>query len=172
MIRKSATSGKMLFIIRHGKALAEGKTDFERPLSSRASLDLAKTCKHLASWGAPDFVLCSPSLRTVQTYQTLCKLLLFSCPELACPTSLYHASVDTLLNQIKQLPSQVKLLWIIGHNPGLTNLCNAFLYPSKINHLPTSGIAGFESSQTNWNALNFKTFSWIYWNHPKLYTHA
>jgi phosphohistidine phosphatase len=126
MIKKvqASPTHKRLIILRHAKAekAAWGQIDFERPLASRGEEDTAKLSTYLKQNPIhPDRVLCSPSLRTSQTYGILSKTV----PTLPTPTlldNLYLASAGDLLQLINEQEETSSTLMIIGHNPGLAHI--------------------------------------------------
>ena len=152
-------STRTLVILRHGEAAnPEGVADADRPLSDRGRADAEAAGAWLARSGFwPDLVLCSPVLRTRQTWHGVALGLAAVGAELADPAQpssgsvspevryesvLYGASVRTLLASVRGAPPQATTLLLIGHNPGLSAL-SAALDPDRpeTEGLSTAGIA-------------------------------
>ncbi|MCC5885812.1 MAG: histidine phosphatase family protein [Gammaproteobacteria bacterium] len=142
-----------LLVIRHAKSSWDrpGDADFDRRLNQRGVADGSTMAKVFAEvLPRPDRVLCSPARRTRDT-------LAFLIPDLVDPRvveyddSLYLADAATWLAWILAAPSQCKVLMLVGHNPGLTDLVNR-LKPDgepELDNLPTLGAAHFHNS-TDW----------------------
>lgn len=136
-------STRTLVILRHAKAAnPDGVADPDRPLSDRGQADAAAAGAWLAQSGLqPDLVLCSPALRTRQTWHAVA-LGLSSAPEVRYEPALYGASVRTLLASVRAATPQATTVLLIGHNPGLSAL-SAALDPDHADAegLRTAGIA-------------------------------
>ena len=138
-----------LLIIRHAKSSwgAPEHADFDRRLNQRGVEDGAKMAKVYAdTLPRPDRVLCSPARRTRDT-------LAFLIPDLVDPRlveyddSLYLAGPTTWLSWIQAAPPACRVLMLMGHNPGLTDLVNLLSAGAAplLDNLPTLGAAHFRS---------------------------
>ena len=111
---------RQLFILRHAKSSWDdpGQDDRERPLSPRGLRAARLIAEHLTASGiAPAQVLCSPSRRTMETYDGV------NPPgELCVAPWLYGASGDELIEHLRALPDSAASVMVIGHNPGLQSL--------------------------------------------------
>ncbi|MCC5872726.1 MAG: histidine phosphatase family protein [Gammaproteobacteria bacterium] len=144
-----------LLVIRHAKSSWDAPldADFDRRLNQRGIDDGAKMARvYATTLPSPDRVLCSPARRTRDT-------LAFLIPDLVDPRvveyddSLYLAAASTWLSWIQAAPSSCRVLLLMGHNPGLTELVNQ-LRPGDapaLENLPTLGAAHFRSS-SSWSA--------------------
>jgi phosphohistidine phosphatase len=148
-------STRTLVILRHATATnPEGVADPDRPLSDQGRADAAAAGAWLAERGLrPDLVLCSPALRTRQTWHGVALGLVGEpasaeagsdapAPEVRYESALYGASMPTLLASVRAVPPQVTTVLLIGHNPGLSAL-SAALDPDRAETegLSTAGIA-------------------------------
>lgn len=149
-------NARELLIIRHAKSswAAPEHSDFERRLDQRGVDDGSKMAKaYSAALPRPDRVLCSPARRTRDT-------LAFLIPDLLDPRrveyedSLYLGSASTWLSWIRATPAPVRVLALMGHNPGLTDLVNLLLASEapSLDNLPTLGCAHLrsEADWSNW----------------------
>ncbi len=144
-----------LLIVRHAKSSWEegGRSDFERTLNQRGVDDGTRMATIYAErLPRPDRILCSPARRTRDT-------LAFLIPGLVDPRrvdyedSLYLADAHTLLAWVRAAPESTRVLMLVGHNPGLTDLVNLLrdgTAPS-LDNLPTLGAVHFRSSAA-WSA--------------------
>lgn len=147
-----------LLIIRHAKSSwdAPEDADFERRLNQRGYEDGCRMAGvYAATLPRPDRILCSPARRTRDT-------LSFLVPDLVDPRgveyedSLYQGSKSTWLSWIQAAPPSCRVLMVVGHNPGLTELVNMLLPAGtpSLDNLPTLGAAHLRSEATwaNWGS--------------------
>lgn len=112
---------RRLTLLRHAKASRDDPSlrDFDRPLTKRGRTDAARIGAHLTALGlAPDFVICSPSLRTRQTLELVANQLGPKARELFVE-SLYRATPDAIISAVAAAPDSAAHILAIGHNPGL-----------------------------------------------------
>ena len=80
--------------------------------------------RHLRETGAaPDLVLCSPAVRTRETFDAIRSAL--GEPEARFPAELYGASDDELLAALRGVEPGIRSVLLVGHNPGLHDLALA-----------------------------------------------
>lgn len=116
---------KTLYVLRHAKAElgdADGQ-DFDRRLIERgqqSSIDLGKLFAK-EGWG-PKTVLSSSAARTKETIELLNKQLT---PPLSVEylDQLYLADFGELLSTIHSTDDSIPSAMLVGHNPGLHQLC-------------------------------------------------
>ena len=132
----SKTPHKLLTILRHAKAAtpSEGQSDAARPLAERGWED----ARALAAWWkeqglAPDYVVASSSQRTRETYQALAETLDLS---VQFDEGLYLASHGELWQCVNHLPEDRSSICILGHNPGLHQLCASLLRQEDFAKVP------------------------------------
>jgi len=115
---------KKLLLLRHAKAQpAESELpDVERPLAEKGRADAHAMGRYLATRGvAPRLVLCSPSLRTVETLERLRGALAESA-RVEIDESLYLASAGELLARLAEIEESVSSALLVGHNPAIQQL--------------------------------------------------
>lgn len=115
---------KTLWLLRHAKASAGGAglADRDRPLTARGRAAAERIGHHLAERGArPDLVLCSPSLRTRETFELVEKAL-GTALSAEFDDELYLASERDLQARIQQVSDDAASVLLIGHNPGVAEL--------------------------------------------------
>jgi phosphohistidine phosphatase len=112
-----------LVLLRHAKAEPpEGyPSDFDRPLRPRGRADAETAGAWLAQSGwTPDLVLCSPAVRTRETW-TAAAPKLGQIP-IVYEQSLYLAGAVDALELVRQTGPDVATLLVIGHNPTMSVL--------------------------------------------------
>ncbi len=142
-----------LTIIRHAKSARDDPSlsDFERPLKRRGQRDAPAVGKELARRGlAPDRVLCSPARRTVDTLDLIREHLEIPAADVHEEPELYGASTSDLLRILAALPADLRDVVLVGHNPGLEDLCHRLGTTAP---LKTACVARFRSEADTWGQL-------------------
>ena len=140
---------KRLIVVRHAKATHKpGFADFDRALTGRGRRDARAAGEWLGRGGfVPGLVVCSPALRTQQTWDGLAAALpggdgIEVWPE----RGLYAASADEVLDVIGATPDEVTALMVVGHNPASQEVAASLTGQAGL-AFPTCAIAviGLES---------------------------
>ncbi len=132
---------KFLNIIRHGEAENTlMKNDFDRELTSNGHEDLKGLNKFLFQFLFKKHkILCSSAKRTIQTYDNL-KYSLNEDSKLILTDDLYLANLKTI-NSLLLEQNKSRMITIIGHNPGVSDLISFFTGNYEIPDLDTSSVA-------------------------------
>ncbi len=127
-------------IVRHAKsAWPEGVPDLRRPLGERGLRDAPAIGRWLRERiGQVDMVLCSPALRTRQTWE-LAAAELDDPPAPRFDDRVYAAGAGELLGVIRELPEDTGTAVVVGHNPALQDFVE--LLTGKALEMKTSAIA-------------------------------
>lgn len=117
------TTVRTLAVLRHAKsAWPEGMDDADRPLTNRGRRDAPVAGTWLREHvPGIDVVVCSPALRTMQTWHLVAGQL-DTKPVFRAEPRIYAASVRDLLSVVHDLPEEATTALLIGHNPGVTEL--------------------------------------------------
>lgn len=142
---------KRLHLLRHAKSSWDDPDllDHERPLTARGRKAASRLAARLERQGvAPDLVLCSSAARARETLERL-EPALGEAPILV-EDGLYHASAAGLLERISSVPDDVDELLVVGHNPGLADLCLLLARPGGLRarvavDFPTCALATLEA---------------------------
>jgi phosphohistidine phosphatase len=144
---------KRLWLLRHAKSSRDdpGLPDHDRPLALRGR----KAAKHVGRWASenglrPELVLCSTARRTRETLDLLLDEL--GAPHVELDDSVYGASAFELLERLRIVPSSVEALLIVGHNPGLQELCGV-LAPPEPPAFPTGALAQLLLEVDDWRQV-------------------
>nr|WP_242011715.1 histidine phosphatase family protein [Acetobacter oeni] len=118
-----------MLLLRHAEAQPpaggdlSATADLARPLTDeghRLARHRGETMRRTGI--VPDLVLCSPALRTRQTYAGLLPFGQNARPEIRIEPTLYLAAPDELLARLRVTPDSVHTVLLVGHNPGLPAL--------------------------------------------------
>ena len=151
---------KHLALVRHAKSswADAGLADRDRPLNARGSRAAALVGQHLGDAGIrPDLALCSSATRARQTLELL---HLATTTEVRFEDQLYAAGPSELLARLRTIPTLVKSVLLIGHNPGLEQLARMLIggggraLPEKF---PTAAVADLRVAIRSWEELDSGT---------------
>jgi phosphohistidine phosphatase len=142
---------RILVLLRHAKAeRMDDGADIERPLTERGRRDAGAAGAWLAAQGLrPDLVLCSPAIRTRQTWHGVAMALAEADPagggpEVRYEAALYDAGRTELVDLLRGVPDAIGTVLVVGHNPtmsGVSVLLRPDSRPTGGDVLPTCGLA-------------------------------
>ncbi len=133
---------KKIHLIRHAKSSWKDTTlaDIDRPLNKRG----IKTCRfmaHILDAGCCfDKVFCSPAVRAQLTIELISSSLEGVDIQWQTEKQLYTFDSSTVFDWCRTVDESISELVIIGHNPALTDFCNA-VSNSNLKNIPTCGYA-------------------------------
>jgi phosphohistidine phosphatase len=141
---------KNLLLMRHAKSSWKDASvpDHQRPLNQRGKSDAPLMGKYLREQGILlDALLCSTAVRARETAGGLLQEYTFE-GEVVYMDDLYHASPETLIALLKQLPDRIFTAMVIAHNPGLEIFLETVCAESE--HMPTASVASVKFSFDHW----------------------
>jgi phosphohistidine phosphatase len=110
--------------LRHAKSSWElaGQLDWERGLLPRGIDDAKAIAEFMSKNGIePEYVLCSSARRTKQTLASI-REALPEAAEIVIADEIYQASIDDLLELIRNANPDAESVLLIGHNPSVHDL--------------------------------------------------
>ena len=116
--------GRRLYLLRHAKSSWDDPRlrDDERPLAPRGRKAADAMRHYIASLNlAIDVVLCSPALRTRETWTSVADAIKGE-PDVRYVPGVYEATSGELLALIRAVVPETRGLMIVGHNPGFEGL--------------------------------------------------
>ncbi len=160
---------KTLVFIRHAKSDKKSKKirDIERPLSKRGLKEapiMGKVLKNLQL--VPDLILSSPATRAMKTAELIAKEFEINTENIISDSNLYLESKSTLLSVIKHIDDKYNTVFLVSHNPGLTDLVN-YLSIETIKNVPTSGSLAIEVDTETWSELDMGNGKLLFHEYPK-----
>ena len=121
----SDATPRRIVLLRHAKADWSSVPDTERPLAERGRKDAPAAGRWLAGTGIlPDLTLCSPSVRTRETWKLVAHELPQR-PKTVYEERLYEATLGDLIALLNETPDDIADLLLVGHNPGMQVLADA-----------------------------------------------
>jgi phosphohistidine phosphatase len=147
---------KTLHLLRHAKSAWDqpGLSDRERGLNKRGRRDAPRMGAALAARLAPMPLTVSPARRARLTLEGLCA----GWPGLAdfahvTEDELYTFSAADVRKWLAQRDEQQDRVFIIGHNPALTDLANGLAAGGGLANLPTAGYLELTLQIDRWRDL-------------------
>lgn len=148
------STARTLLLLRHSKAQPpSGTGDLDRALSERGTADATAVGAWFARFGVQvDLVVCSPSVRTVETWHAAAAGGA-AAAKVEQDRRLYEAGDDDLLAVLRELPATARVVVLVGHAPGIPTLAAVLADPRRSDDralsavrrtFPTSGLARLE----------------------------
>jgi phosphohistidine phosphatase len=151
---------KTLLILRHAEAYPGGRGgDKTRDLTEEGRITAAQIGRALAGLEKrPDLIVTSDATRAMQTAEIVAKEAAYG-GEIRPEPDMYGAWLDALLETMRRLPDDAECVLMVGHNPGLTDLCAALRRegPDEYIALRTASLAHFELDAPSWRRVREKT---------------
>jgi len=158
-----------IYFIRHAKAVDENKDgakDASRPLSPKGKEDAKFMASRLKMYDVmPGAIFSSSAKRCEQTAKIIAKTLKFKEKSIEIKDELYDISFEDLLEFVRNLDKNLDEIFIITHNPSITEICE-YLSDSSIDNIPTSGIFCIEF-ESEFKELKEGSAKALFFDHPK-----
>lgn len=162
---------KTLYIIRHAKSSWDdpAQDDFERPLNERGKRDAPRMAKRLKEKEIyPNLILSSPAKRARSTARRMAKVLKYNKENIQTDRSLYHADEGTIFSVIQNINNKHDVVFLFGHNPGLTDFVNSFMSDEiDIDNIPTAGVVAFRIDGDTWKDVQWGKNKILFFDFPK-----
>lgn len=161
---------RRLYIIRHAKSSWNNpmQSDYERPLNDRGERDAPVMGKRLKSLNiVPDIIISSTAKRAAQTAKKISKEIDYDINTIKWVEKLYHCIPTVLEEVLYELDDSVKSVFIVAHNPGITDFVNNLSSAFTTHNIPTCGIVGAEFELKEWNEFSSVEKRIILFEYPK-----
>jgi len=143
---------KNLILIRHAKSSWDDPSlsDRERPLNSRGKRDAPAMGRLLREKDLlPDHILSSPAKRALKTAKMIAEEIDYPKKNIEVSEDIYEQDITALIELIGKLDDGFERVYLIGHNPELTDFVNR-LTNAGIDNVPTCGVVSVEFSWPSW----------------------
>lgn len=161
---------KTLHLMRHAKSSwqAADLTDHERELNERGRKAAPRMGAALESMLVPQPIHCSSAVRARQTLDGLIE----GWPAMATEhhdidDALYTFDYHDLICWLQAYPKESPSCFLLGHNPGLTDLCNQLVGRLALDNLPTAGYLQLEIPVTAWSDVSEGIATLLEWQFPR-----
>jgi phosphohistidine phosphatase len=151
---------RTLLLMRHAKSSwADARlADSDRPLNGRGRRAALVMAPLVAAW-QPQHILCSAALRARQTLEPILEALNDPVPA-ELTTALHETSEPAYWRALRNLPNQAQRVLLVGHNPGLADLCFRIIGAADpavlariATKLPTATLIVLECPVARWSDL-------------------
>jgi phosphohistidine phosphatase len=160
---------KTLTLIRHAKSSWSQPelADFDRPLNKRGKGDAPLMGRRLARRGIrPELFVTSPAKRALKTARLIANEIGYPGKRLVTDERIYAALAEDLLEVLQGLDDDLGEVWMVGHNPSLTDLAN-YLTGASIDNIPTCGVVRAAFDIRRWKQLAHGSGELALFDHPK-----
>ena len=157
--------------MRHAKSSwkQDGLRDFERPLNNRGMRDAPFMGKVLWERGIrADLIISSPALRAITTAKVIAEKLNYDVHAIMTDGALYDGDSNSMQSIVRQIDDSRRTAVVMGHNPALTLLANAYSKDS-IKNIPTCAVACFQFEVDTWKEATRDTGALTFFEKPKKY---
>lgn len=161
---------RKLFIIRHAKSSWKNplQSDFERPLSDRGEHDAPMMGERLKKLNImPDLVISSTAKRAKETAKKITKAIGYEEENIKWYEKLYHCIPAVFEEVLYEVDDDVETVFIVAHNPGITEFVNELSPAFATDNMPTCGIVGAEFELSQWNEFSRVEKKVILFEYPK-----
>jgi len=148
---------KTLVLIRHAKSSWANPlgSDFERPLNERGKAEAPEMGEKLKKLNIiPDLIISSSAKRTRQTAKRIAKEVGYDTDNIKWEEKLYHCIPAVFEEVIYGIKDSVKTVFIVAHNPGITEFVNQLSPEFRIDNMPTCGIVGAHMEIAEWDKFS------------------
>ena len=113
-------------------------------------------------------MITSSAKRATSTARKIAKILKYPKTDIKIMDKLYHADEDTMLDVLNKLKDKHNVVFMFGHNPGLTDFVNSIMSEElDIDNVPTCGVVAFQFQAEHWNQVTWGTGKMMFFDYPK-----
>lgn len=157
---------KKIYFIRHAKAKKDFFNDYERELNPQGKDDAKFMGKRLKNHGVKvDAIFASAALRAKMTAKIISNELDFN-KKIKFDKTLYSANSNSILYFINQISDEFEKIFIIAHNPVITEICE-ILSDSSIGNIPTCGVFCIEFDNEKFADIKPHCGKVLFFDYPK-----
>lgn len=161
---------RTLVMIRHAKSSWANplQSDFERPLNDRGEKDAPMMGEKLKKQNIiPDLVIASTAKRAKQTAKKIAKALDYDESKILWQEKLYHCIPSVFEEILYEVDDSIKTVFIVAHNPGITEFVNELSGQFHLDNMPTCGIVGAKFEAEQWNEFSRTNKTVFLFEYPK-----
>lgn len=160
---------KKIYLIRHAKSSWKDAVldDFERPLNGRGKRDVVFMGKRLKLFDVkPDVIYTSSAKRAQKTAKELAKEMDCDKKKIKSIVSLYESSYEQYMEIIHGTNDQFESLFIIGHNPTITEVGER-LSGAILSNIPTCAIVCISFEVESFKEIAEESGHILFFDYPK-----
>jgi phosphohistidine phosphatase len=147
---------KTLVLVRHAKSSwkDDSLADHDRPLNRRGKRDAPEMGRRLADLvGTPHLIVSSPARRALATARIIAEATGYPVDGIREDERIYQAGPAEILDVIRGLEDERERVFLLGHNPGLTEVVNLLSEPA-VDNVPTCGVVELRLATRRWSDIS------------------
>lgn len=159
---------KQLTLIRHATAAPafSGQPDWDRELEASGVRDARKLGERLRACARPTLFMSSPAARALATAQLIATEVGFAPAAIQKRERLYLATPKDMLALICDVAGTAERLWVVGHNPGISEFADQLSNERAIDNMPTCAVVQMELDLEQWRDLSWGMGSNVTFDYP------
>jgi len=145
---------RTLIMIRHAKSSWANplQSDYDRPLNERGMHDAPMMGERLKKKGLiPDLIISSTAKRAAQTAKKIAAAVDFSEENILWKNRLYQCIPSVFEEVIQEVDDAIQTVFVVAHNPGITDFVNELVPGFRIDNMPTCAMAGVHVEAEFWS---------------------
>ena len=161
---------RKLVLIRHAKSSWTNplQSDYDRPLNDRGSHDAPMMGERLKEKHIiPDQIFASTAKRAAETAKKIAKSVDFPEDKITWMDKLYHCNSSVFDEVIDNIDDAMKTVFIVAHNPGISEYASDLSPNFRIDQMPTCGVACVEMDIEHWYMFHNADRKVILFDYPK-----
>lgn len=161
---------RTLVMIRHAKSSWANplQSDYERPLNERGEHDAPMMGDRLkAKQIIPDLIIASTAKRAAQTAKKIAAAVGYDTEKILWKNQLYHCIPSVFEEVIYEIDDAIKTVFIVAHNPGITEFVNELVPGFTIENMPTCGLVATQVETGEWSDFHNARKQVFLFDYPK-----
>jgi len=161
-----------LTLVRHAKTAPahHGQEDWDRELEAKGRYEAQMMGQRLKDRDlVPDLLITSPAVRARSTTQILAQQLKVRSNHIIENEQLYLASAEVMLVVLKEQAAKHQHIFIVGHNPGITEFADRLSQDRPIDNMPTCAVFTLEFDATSWGDVEWRSGMNAQFDYPASY---
>lgn len=161
---------KRLVLVRHAKSSWANplQSDFDRPLNDRGEHDAPMMGDRLKLAAViPDLIIASTAKRAAQTAKLVGKGVGYDKEKIEWREELYHCVPAVFEEVIRDVKDDANTLFIVAHNPGISEFAMELDETHSIHSMPTCATAGFDIEAERWADFSLAKKKLAFYDTPK-----
>ena len=145
---------RTIVLIRHAKSSWANplQSDYDRPLNDRGKKDAPEMGAVLKSKNIiPDLIISSTARRAASTAKRIAAAVGFPAEKIDWQEKLYQCIPAVFEEIIDGLDDALRTVFIVAHNPGISEFANELAPGFHIDIVPTCGIVAMEMEAGRWD---------------------
>lgn len=161
---------KTLYVVRHAKSswLDIATVDFDRPLNERGMRDAPEMVKRVLKRRRDiDLFVSSPAKRAAETCKIFCNGYEADVSKIVYIDKLYHASMSTFYETVREFDDRYQNIALFSHNPGITDFVDSLCENVRVDNMPTCAVFAVETDIRSWSQFTEHKNEYIFFDYPK-----